>query len=557
MKKSSKLRIIPLGGLGEVGRNMTLFEWEKKILIVDAGLSFPEEDTPGIDYIIPNTNYLQKRKDDIVGLVFTHGHYDHIGAVPYILDRIGNPKMFASDITRAIIIHREHEFPHRSVPNIRIVKSGTHISLPPFAIDFFHQNHNIPGNLGLVITTPVGKIVHTSDWKFDPAPVNDIPTDFKQLEKIGNEGVLLLMSDSTDAEQPGHSLSEQVINENLKKIISSAKQKIVIATFASLINRIQQIIHCSEEAGRKVVLRGRSIKDNVEIAQSLGYLKVKRGTIISPDKAKKQPSSKLTVLCTGTQAEERSALIKIANEEDPYIKVGPGDTVVFSSSIIPGNERSVQLLKDQFYLKGLEVVHYNMMDIHAGGHAHQEELKQMIRLMHPKFFMPIHGYYSMLMSHKNLALEEKIPAKNIVVAENGQVIELTPNKIQISQEQVPAHYILVDGLGVGDIGEVVLRDRKNLARDGMFIIIVAINHTTGKIQNSPDIISRGFIYLRRSQKLLGETRQEVISIIQKSIGEKDFFDADYIKANIKDKIGEFLFRRTKRRPIIVPVVIKL
>ncbi len=555
--KSSDLRIIPLGGLGEVGRNMTLLEWGGKILIIDAGLSFPEEDTPGIDYIIPNTNYLQQRKEDIVGIVFTHGHYDHIGAVPYILDRIGNPRMFASDITREIIIHREIEFPHRSVPNIRVIKDGSRLNLKPFSVSFFHQNHNIPGNLGLVIDTPVGKIVHTSDFKFDLSPVNGQPTNFKKLEAIGQQGILLLMSDSTDAEVPGHSLSEKGINENLKKIISSAKKKVVVATFASLINRMQQIISSSEEAGRKVVLRGRSIKNNVEIAQSLGYLKIKRQTIISPEKAKFHDPSKLTILCTGTQAEERSALIRIASGEDPFIKVNPGDRVVFSSSVIPGNERAVQLLKDQFYFKGLEVVHYNMMDIHAGGHAHQEELKQMIRLIKPKFFMPIHGYFSMLMSHKNLASKEGIAKKNIVIAENGQVIELNATHFRCAKEKVPANYILVDGLGVGDIGEVVLRDRKNLSRDGMFIVVIAINHKTGKIQNSPDIISRGFVYLRRSQKLLEETRQEVIKIVKQSLGKKDFFDANYIKSSIKEQIGEFLFRKTKRRPIVIPVIIKL
>jgi ribonuclease J len=555
--KSSDLKIIPLGGLGEVGRNMTLFEWQGKILIVDAGLSFPEENTPGIDYIIPNTNYLQKRKKDILGLVFTHGHYDHIGAVPYILDRIGNPRMFASDITREIIIHRESEFPHKSVPNITVVKDGSHITLDPFKISFFHQNHNIPGNLGLVIETPVGKIVHTSDFKFDLSPVNSPATDFKKIEAIGHQGILLLMADSTDAEKEGHSLSEKVISENLEKIILEAKNKVIVATFASLINRIQQIISSSEKAGRKVVIRGRSIQKNVEIAQALGYIKAKGHTIIPPEKAKNYKSSQLTILCTGTQAEERSALIRIASGDDRFIKANPGDRIIFSSSVIPGNERAVQLLKDQFYFKGLDVVHYNMMDIHAGGHAQQEELKKMIRLIKPKFFMPIHGYHSMLMSHKNLASEEGVNEKNVIIAENGQVIELNNRCFKTGKEKVPANYILVDGLGVGDIGEVVLRDRKNLSQDGMFVIVIAINHKTGALQNSPDIVSRGFIYLRRSQKLLGETRKEVTKILQQSLGKKDFLDVEYIKDRIREQIGEFLFRQTKRRPIIIPVVIKL
>jgi ribonuclease J len=556
-KKDSKISIIPLGGLGEVGRNMTLIECQKKILIVDAGVGFPQEDTPGIDFVIPDVSYLKKKKEDIVGMVFTHGHYDHIGAVPYLIDSIGRVPMFASDLARDIILRREKEFAHRTKAEVTSVKPGQTISLPPFKITFVHQVHNIPANFGLLIETSEGNIFHTGDFKFDENPVNDKPVDFKELEKIGKKGITLLMSDSTSAEDPGHSLSEKTISENIEEVISSAPQRIIVATFASLINRIQHIITSSERNGRKVIVVGRSMKENVEVAQKLGYLKVKPGTIVKPDQATKLPPRQVTILCTGSQAESNAALLRIANNEDRYIKLQKGDIVTFSSSVIPGNERTVQSLKDRFYRQGLEVIHYNMMDIHAGGHGKQEELLKMIEIIKPKYLMPIHGHCSMLVSHKKLAMSVGIPEKNIAVAENGQVVEISGSQLSVGRRVVPAGYVFVDGLGVGDVGEVVLRDRQNLSQDGMFVIIVAIDHRTGKIQDSPDIISRGFIYLRQSKQLLKETRKKVGEIVQRSTKGNKKFDANYIKANIRDDIGAFLFEKTQRRPMVLPVVIKV
>lgn len=557
-KKDSKLSIIPLGGLGEVGRNMTLIECQGKILIVDAGVGFPQEDTPGIDFVIPDISYLKRKKEHVVGMVFTHGHYDHIGALPYLLDGIGRVPMFASDLTREIIMRREKEFVHRTKAEVTPVKAGQTISLPPFKVTFVHQVHNIPANFGLLIETPDGNIFHTGDFKFDDDPVNDRPTDLKDLERVGKKGILLLMSDSTSAEEPGRSLSEKVISQNVEQVIASAKQRIVVATFASLLNRIQQVITSSEKNGRRVAVIGRSMKDNVEIAQQLGYLKVKPGTLIKAEQAAKLPPHELTILCTGSQAESKAALLRIANNEDRHIKLDRGDIIAFSSSVIPGNERTVQALKDRFYRQGLDVVHYNMMDIHAGGHARREELAEMIKTMKPKYLMPVHGYCAMLVNHKKIAVEEGgLPEKNVAVLENGQVLEISPRQMTIGRRIVPAGYVFVDGLGVGDVGEVVLRDRQNLARDGMFVIIVTVDHRTGKVQDSPDIISRGFIYLRQSKQLLKETRQKVTDIVNRSTRGNKKFDVNYIKANIRDDIGAFLFEKTERRPMVLPVVIKV
>ncbi len=555
MQKEIKtnLRLIPLGGLGEVGRNMTLLEWDGKILIIDMGFRMPGEDMPGIDYIIPDISYLKERKKDVLGVVFTHGHYDHIGAIPYFMEKLGNPPMYASALTRGIILKRQNDFPNQPKLDITEIKNDYKVKLGPFRVEFFRQNHNIPDNFGLFIETPVGNILHTSDFKFDNSPINDLPSDFEKLRQLSKRNVLLLMSDSTGAEEENHSLSEREIQKNLEKIFIESKGRIIAATFSSLINRIQQLISLSEKYGRKVAIEGFSMKTNVEIARRLGYVKAKKGTLILSKDINKFPESKMTILCTGAQGEGSATLMKLTNGDHKFLTFKKGDTVIFSSSVIPGNERTVQELKDDILRQKVNVFHYKTMDIHAGGHAQQDELKQMIQLTKPKFFMPIHGQYSMLVNHAALANYEGIPEKNIVVAENGQIIDLNQNKISISNKTVPSIYVMVDGLGVGDVGEIVLRDRNMLARDGMFVIIAVIDKKTGKIANSPDIISRGFIYLRESKPLLAETRKKVINIINKNAGIKT--DSSDIKDEIKNRIGEFLFTKTKRRPMVLPVVI--
>ncbi|MCP6719068.1 MAG: ribonuclease J [Patescibacteria group bacterium] len=558
-KRIDNLRIIPLGGLGEVGRNMTLIEYKRKILIIDVGFRMPEEDMPGIDYIIPNTEYLKKREKDILGILFTHGHYDHIGALPYLMGRIygKNLKMFAGRIAKSIILKRQEDFPQQPKPEISEIKDGSKIVLGQFKIEAFRQNHNIPDNFGLLIETPVGNIVHTSDFKFDQSPVNDLPTDFKRLRDIGKRNVLVLMSDSTGAEEEGSSLSEEEIYKNLDKIFKMAKGRIITATFASLINRVQQIIALSEKYGRKVAPEGYSMKANVEIAKALGYVKAKKGTLIQTKQVKDYPDEKVTVLSTGAQGEEGAALMRIASREHRFLTIKKGDTVIFSSSVIPGNERTVQAIKDQLLRQGANVFHYRMMDIHASGHAKREELKKMLDIMKPKFFIPIHGQHSMLFAHKDLAIESGITEKNIVVAENGQVISVSQGKISVEKERVPSNYIMVDGLGVGDVGEVVLRDRQMLAKDGMFVVVVTVDRQTGKVHGSPDIISRGFVYLRESKELLKATRKRVISIVNKSAGRGGAVNWSHVKKEIRNKIGQFLFSKTKRRPMILPVVIEV
>jgi len=555
--KQTNLKIIPLGGLGEVGRNMILLEYQRKILIIDMGLGFPEENMPGIDCTIPNTSYLKGKSKNILGAILTHGHYDHIGAIPYLLSKIGSIPMYASPLTKGIVLKRQEDFLGQPKLQIKEVKDGSRIKLDPFKIEFFRQNHNIPDNLGLLINTPVGNILHTSDFKFDKSPVNEPPTNFEKLKEIGKKGILLLMSESTGAEEEGHSPSEKTIFENLDKIFKEHRGRIIAASFASLINRIQQLITLSEKYGRKVAIEGHSMKTNVEIAQTLKKIKAEKGTFIKIKEIDKFPDSKITIICTGAQGEGGAVFMRIANREHKFIRIKKGDAIIFSSSIVPGNERSVQFLKDEFHRQGAKVFHYKMMDIHASGHARQEELKEMLRIMKPKFFLPIYGQYSMLIRHAELAESEGIPQENILVVENGSVLNLNQRKIFKEKGEVPSSYVMVDGLGIGDIGEIVLRDRQNLARDGMFVIVVVVDRQAGKVKGSPDIISRGFVYLRESKQLLQETRKKVIEIVNRAAGGGGAVNWSYVKDNVRNRIGDFLYAKTQRRPMILPVIIEV
>ncbi|MDO8474246.1 MAG: ribonuclease J [bacterium] len=551
------VHITPLGGLGEVGRNMMVLEYEGKILIIDMGFRMPEEDMPGIDYIIPNVTSLKGREKDIVGVLITHGHYDHIGAIPYLIPQLGNPPLFAGEIAKAIILRRQEDFPNKGKLNIALIQDKKRFRLGPFDIEPFRQNHNIPDNFGFTISTPVGTIVHTSDFKFDDAPVNEPSTDYDRLKHMGQEGVLLLMSDSTNSEEPNHSLSEKHIMANLDEVFKKAEGRIITATFASLLNRVQQIITLSEKYGRRVALEGFSMKTNVEIARQIGYIKAKKGTIVTTKEILNSPDPKITIACTGAQGEERAVLMRIITGEHKLLKIRKGDTAIFSSSVIPGNERTVQYVKDNLYRQGANVFHYKMMDIHASGHANQEELKEIIGYLKPKFFIPIHGQFSMLVNHALLARNTGMPEKNVIVPENGNVVSLTKNQIVIEKRLVPANYVMVDGLGVGDVGEVVLRDRQSLAKDGMFVIIVVVDRQKGEVKGSPDIISRGFVYLRESKDLLHQVRRHVIDIVNKSVGTGGAVNWVYVRDNVRNKITDFLFLKTERRPMVLPVIIEV
>ncbi|MFA5926278.1 MAG: ribonuclease J [Parcubacteria group bacterium] len=552
----NNLRVIPLGGLEEVGRNMTLFEYGKDIILVDMGLQFPEEDMPGIDYIIPNTEYLRGKEKNIRGVIITHGHYDHIGAIPHLIPKLGNPTIYATELTRGIIMKRQEEY---HVPiNIKTVKKIDRLTLGAFNIEFFHVNHTIPDAVGLAITTPVGTIVHTGDFKFDHSPVADAPADIAKIARIGGEGVLALMSDSTDSNTPGYSISESVIRKTLDELFKDTGGRIIAATFAALISRIQQIIELSEKYGRKVAIDGYSMKTNVEIARTLGYLQVRKNTIIPISEANNYPDDKVTIVCTGAQGEGKAVLMRIVNGEHRFVKVHKNDTVIFSSSVVPGNERTVQGLKDGLYRKGAKVIHNDMLDVHAGGHARQEDLKMMINLLRPKYLIPIHGHYYMRKVHGELAEQVGMSPENVHIGDNGQVIEFDyRGNGKLMEEKVPSSYIMVDGLGVGDIGQVVLRDRQVLARDGMFTIVTIIDSKTKRVIGEPQVTSRGFIYVKENFDLVNATKKKVKEVVQHATSKNESVNWSYVKDNIRDTVGQFLYSKTQRRPMVLPVVIEV
>lgn len=550
------LKVYALGGLGEVGKNMYCMEYKDEIIVIDAGIMFPQENMPGIDFIIPNTAYLETKKENIRALILTHGHMDHIGAVPYLQEKLGNPEIYTAQLTEKILMKRHLEFPHLAPLNINVMKNGDVEKVGEyFTVEFFNMNHNIPDDLGLFITTPVGNVIHTADFKFDPAPLNGEPADYDKLQRFGDKGVLMMMCDSTDAEEEGHSVSESTIYENMDIIFREAKGMILVGTFSSMINRIQQLITLSEHYGRKVAFDGYSLKSNVDIAKEMGYIKIGKGTQISMEQIDDYPRELITVIATGAQGQESASLMRIVNQEHRFIQLKPHDSVVFSSSVIPGNERAIQYLKDMLYRAGVKVYHNQMMDIHAGGHAKQEDLKKIIQLVRPKFLMPHHGQYSMMVTLGELGKSLGIPDGNVIIADNGQIVHYAPDQWWFDKKTHPAHYVMVDGLGIGDIGNVVLRDRQVLAEDGMFVIITLIDARTGQINRSPDIISRGFVYLKEQRELLSQVRKKVRTIIESE--RQRPMNLQYLKDNIRDDVGRFLFQKTERRPMVLPVIIEV
>jgi len=554
---SGPLKIIPLGGLEEIGRNMILFEYNNQILIVDIGLQFPDEDMPGIDFIIPNIEYLTSHPEKkILGILITHAHYDHIGAIPYLIDKLNYPTIYAAPLSRGIILKRQEDFPNLKKLNIEDLGPDKSITLGPFKISPFHLNHNIPDTLGLAINTPHGLIMYTSDFKFDFQPVGDKPANLSHIAMLASQGVQLLMSDSTGVENSGHSVSEKTIMDNLDTLFAQTKGRIILATFASLISRLQQAIWLSEKYNRKIIIQGYAMRTNLAIAEKLKYVSIKKGTLIDWKEASRLDPQKLTILCTGAQGESEATLMKIVNREHRYLRVQKGDTVIFSSSVVPGNELAVQNLKDNLAKQGANIYHYKMVDIHSSGHGYQEDLKMMIGLTKPRFFIPVHGHFSMLKLHGELAESLGIPKQNVVVATNGQVIELTNNKITATEKFVPTNYIMVDGLGVGDIKEVVLRARQTLSKDGIFIVVALVDRKTGLLHNNPEIISQGFVYMKESKELINQVRKLVREVVSHSTSGNTFNES-YIRNNLREQIGLFLFKKTQRRPMVLPVVIEI
>lgn len=551
------VKVYALGGLEEIGRNCTVFECGDDIVIIDMGMMFPEEGMPGIDYIIPNILTFKGKEKNIRGMIVTHGHMDHIGAIPLTISRLGFPTIYTAPLTAGIIRKRQEEFGNAQNLKIQLVDADSKIALGKnFVFEPFHVNHNISDAFGVALHTPHGTILYTGDFKFDFTPVNDEPADLTHIAKFGLTGTLALMSDSTNAESPGHQISEKRVAEEMEKIFASHKGRLIIGTFSSLLTRVQQIIWLCEKYGRRLAIVGRSMINNVELAHQLGYMHMKPGTIVEEHEFKHVPNDKMVIVCTGAQGEKNAALMRIASGEHRDIRLEEGDGVLFSSSVIPGNERTVQSLKDTLVRQGSKVYHYANLDVHAGGHAKQEDLKLMMRLTKPKFLIPIHGNRFLLEGHKQLGMEVGIPKENIFVADNGQIMEFDQKGARLTMEKVPTEYIMVDGLGVGDVSEVVLRDRVALAEDGVFVVIATVDKKTGALVGSPDIISRGFVYMRENKELIERARAFVKKLLKDGDPKSGAFD-EHLRNKIRNEVGTYLFTATKRRPMVLPVIIEV
>ena len=554
--KKEVLRFVPLGGLEEIGRNCSFFEYKNEIIVLDVGIQFPEEETPGVDYIIPNVAYLESKKQNIKGIIFTHGHYDHVHALPYLIEKLGNPTIYAAALTKAIIERRFQEFPNLPKLKFQVVKNGDIFRISNnFEAEFFDIDHTIPDAIGAILTTPVGKMVHFGDFRLE-ANREGKPENLEIFEKLGKMNIHSIFMDSTNAIREGFSISERIVEENLEQLFVNAQGRIIVGTFASLLTRIAEIIKIADKLGRKVAFNGRSMKENVQIAQNLGYIKAKKGQIIDVEDLSKYKDDKVMILTTGAQGEPTAGLMKIVTGEHRILRLKPTDTVIFSSSIVPGNERSVQILQDNIARQVDEIYNSKLLDIHASGHANAEDLKLVMKLVKPKFVVPVHAYYFFRKAVVKLAKTVGIPRERVMMMDNGQIAEITKDDFNITDQSMDASYVMVDGLGVGDVGEIVLRDRRVLAKEGMVVIIITLDRHNGRILKNPDIISRGFIYLKENQTLLEDIRKRIRGIMGRIPGHRDV-DADYLKTLLRDQIGQLLYNKTKRRPMVLPVIIEV
>lgn len=553
----SAIRIVPLGGVEEVGRNMTAIEYGEDIIVVDAGIQFTDAETPGVDYILPNTKYLEERKDRIRALVITHGHLDHIGGIPYLLNRFGNPPIYTREFGALLIRKRQEEFPHLPPLDIKIVEANDKsIPITPnLKVRFFGLTHSIPDSAGVIIETPLGDIVNTGDVRVENEGGVPVEKEVEQYKMFKDRNVLLFTMDSTGIEKPGFSPSEDYIIKNIDKLVSEAPGRVIIATFASQVERIIEFFITAKRYGRKVVIEGRSMKTNVDIIKHLNLVEVDH--VISVDDIGKYPPNKILMVATGAQGEEFSALMRMSNLTHKHIKLNRSDTVILSSSIIPGNDRAVAKLKDNLYRHDARIITYLDNDVHTSGHGKRGELEWIHRQIPYKFFMPVHGHHYMLKQHAELAFNLGCPRENIIVPDNGSIIEIRDGGKSIIKlkERAPYEDMVVEGFSVGDVSEVVIRDRKMLAEDGIFVIIALVNMRTGRLKKSPDIIARGFVYLRESQELLSEARQIIKRSIEDSTVGMNPINFDYVKNGVNEAVAKFLFQRTAKKPIVIPVIL--
>ena len=553
MRKES-LRIIPLGGLGEIGKIITAIEYEDEIIVIDCGISFPDEDMYGIDLVIPDIKYLLDNKDKVKGLFLTHGHEDHIGAIPYILKQINMP-VYGTKLTIGLVESKLKEHDMLSKTNLIPISPGESIKLNKLIIEFIRVTHSIAESCALAIHTPIGIVLHTGDFKIDYTPIDGKVMDLNRIAQLGQEGILLLMADSTNVERAGHSLSEKIIGETLNRIISNANGRVIVATFASNIHRMQQIADASMMYNRKIVFSGRSMENISNVAMDLGYLHIPKESIVGIEDLNRYPSDKITIITTGSQGEPMAGLSRIAYGSHRHISIEQDDLFIISASPIPGNDKLVSRVINQLYRKGVEVIYEDLEDIHVSGHAYKEELKLIHTLVKPKYFMPVHGEYRHLKHHSDLALKLGMDKSNVFTLETGQVLEISQDKA-IATEKVHTGVVFVDGIGVGDVGNIVLRDRRDLARDGMVTIVVAINKETYSIVSGPDIITRGFIYSRESEDLIKKIKDVAKEEIEICL-ENNIIEWQVLKSGVRKSVEQLLYHKTKRRPSVFPIIMEV
>jgi ribonuclease J len=555
----SGLRIIPLGGNEEVGRNMTLFEYGGDIIILDMGMQFPEEDMPGIDYIIPNISYLKGKEKRIRGVILSHGHLDHIGAAPILLRNLGYPPVIGRDMTIAMVKKKMEDFQKGSVQHLktmRIKSAADKIRLGKFGVEFFEVEHSIMDAVGVIIKTPDGTVIHPGDWTMEKHPVGGKLVTYHHLSKLPGPRILMLESLGAIVTNPSRATEEEMYH-NLEKLINEAAGKIIIGTFSSQIRRIGHILEYAEKIGKKVALDGYSMKMNVEIAKELGYIKMHKETFIPVSEIHNYPENRIIIVCTGAQGEDNAVLSRIITDNHRYIKIRKNDTVIFSSSVIPGNERTIQRLKDNLYRKCDNVIHSDIMDVHTSGHCSAQDIQEMLRQVRPDFFLPVYANHYMLKEAEKLAVRIGFRRENIFVMDNGNILEVQKGKAKILPKKVDTSYVMVDGLGVGDIGQVVLRDRQVLSADGMFVITVLLDSKTKEVVGNIQITSRGFIYVKDNFDLVNETKRRVQKAIKETTSRNTSVERKFIEDNIREVVGKFLFQKTERRPMVLPVVIEV
>jgi len=549
----ARLNIIPLGGMGEVGKNMMAIRYQDTIVVIDCGLMFPEDELLGIDVVIPDISYLIENKEKVKAILLTHGHEDHVGALPFVLKDI-NPPLYGSKLTLGIV---EGKLKENNLNNVRmnVVRPRDTIKIDQLEIEFFRVSHSIPDSMGIAIHTPLGIIFHTGDFKIDQTPVDGQVIDFRKMAELGEKGVLVMLSDSTNADRPGFTQSEKVVGRTFDEVFGRCEGRIIVTTFASNVHRIQQVIDTAVKYDRKVAVVGRSMVNNVRISSQLGYIDIPENTLIELEEINRYPPEKLVIATTGSQGEPMSALTRMATADHRWVGINSGDTVIISATPVPGNEKMVSRTIDLLFKQGAEVIYEREMGVHVSGHASQEELKLVLNLIKPRYFIPIHGESRHLMKHAKIAESLGIPQSRIFVVENGQLVEISKKRAQVTGK-VTAGKILVDGLGVGDVGNIVLRDRRQLSQDGIMIVVVTINKDTGEVVAGPDIVSRGFVYVRESERLIENAKEKVNEALE-ICSKRNISEWAVIKAQVREKLGKHLFEKTGRRPMILPIIVEV